>query len=88
MKKKILLAIVAILVIIQFFRIDKTNPPVIQENDFITISNPPDNIAKIIKASCYDCHSNETKYPWYTNISPLVLSLNAIIFRSNLSCSS
>ena len=71
MKKKILLAIVAILVIIQFIRIDKTNPEVVLENDFITVTNPPENIASIIKTSCYDCHSNETKYPWYTNVSPI-----------------
>lgn len=71
MIKKILIGIAALLIIIQFFRIDKTNPPIIQENDFITISNPPANVAKIIKTSCYDCHSNETKYPWYTNFAPL-----------------
>lgn len=71
MIKKILLGVVVILIIIQFFRINKTNPPIIQENDFITISNPPANVAKIIKTSCYDCHSNETKYPWYTNFAPL-----------------
>jgi heme-binding protein len=71
MKKKILLAIVAILVIIQFFRIDKTNPEVVLENDFITITNPPEEIAAILKTSCYDCHSYETKYPWYTNVSPI-----------------
>ena len=71
MKKKILIGVVLLLVIIQFFRIDKTNPEVVQENDFITISNSPQEIAAIIKTSCYDCHSNETKYPWYTNISPI-----------------
>lgn len=71
MIKKILIGLIAILVIIQFFRIDKTNPIVVQENDFITITNPSENIKNILKASCYDCHSNETKYPWYTNFAPL-----------------
>ena len=71
MKKKILLAIVALLVLIQFIRIDKTNPEVVLKNDFITVTNPPENIATILKTSCYDCHSNESKYPWYTNISPI-----------------
>lgn len=71
MIKKILIGLIAILVIIQFFRIDKTNPIVVQENDFITITNPSENIKTILKASCYDCHSNETKYPWYTNFAPL-----------------
>ena len=71
MKKKILIGVVLLLVIIQFFRIDKTNPKVVLENDFITISNPPGDIAAILKTSCYDCHSNETTYPWYTNVSPI-----------------
>ena len=71
MIKKISIGLIAVLVIIQFFRIDKTNPVIIQENDFITITNPPENVSVILKTSCYDCHSNETKYPWYTNISPL-----------------
>lgn len=71
MIKKISIGLIALLVIIQFFRIDKTNPAIIQENDFITITNPPENVAAILKTSCYDCHSNETKYPWYTNFAPL-----------------
>ena len=71
MKKKIALGFIALLVIIQFFRIDKTNPAIIQENDFISITNPPENIKQLLKTSCYDCHSNESTYPWYTNIAPI-----------------
>ncbi|MGB0883019.1 MAG: heme-binding domain-containing protein [Vicingaceae bacterium] len=71
MKKKVLLSILALLVIIQFFRIDKTNPAVIAENDYINTANPPENISTILKTSCYDCHSNESKYPWYSNIAPV-----------------
>ena len=58
MIKKISIGLIALLVIIQFFRIDKTNPAIIQENDFITITNPPENVAAILKTSCYDRHSN------------------------------
>lgn len=71
MLKKIGLALFAIFVIIQFFRIDTTNPEVIAENDFINVVNPPEEIATIIKTSCYDCHSNTSKYPWYSNIAPV-----------------
>jgi len=71
MKKKILVGLVGIFMIIQFFRIDKTNPEVVLENDFIEIYNPPAEIATILKTSCYDCHSNESKYPWYTNVAPV-----------------
>ncbi len=70
MKKKILIGIVALIVIIQFIRIDKNNPEVIIKNDFIEVTHPSDKVAEILKTSCYDCHSNETKYPWYTDVSP------------------
>ena len=68
MKKKILYGFIALLIIIQFFRIDKTNPEIIAENDFIIANKAPEEIATLLKNSCYDCHSNESKYPWYSNI--------------------
>jgi hypothetical protein len=72
MKKKwYLIAIPAFLLIIQFIRIDKKNPPVDLSKDFITITNPPVEIAKMIKSSCYDCHSHESVYPWYSNVAPV-----------------
>lgn len=71
MIKKIGIGIVVLLVVIQFFRIDKTNPPVVQENDFVTNTAPPKEVAELLKVSCYDCHSNESKYPWYSNIAPV-----------------
>jgi Haem-binding domain len=71
MKKKILFGLLAIIIIIQFFRIDKTNPEISKADDFVEINNPPEEITAILKSSCYDCHSNETKYPWYSNIAPV-----------------
>lgn len=71
MKKKILVSLVAILVLIQLVRIDKTNPTYTLKNDFIEIVNPDADIAAIIKSACYDCHSNQSKYPWYSNVAPV-----------------
>ena len=71
MKKKIGIAVLAIIIIIQFFRIDTVNPEVVIENDFIEINKPDVKIANLLKASCYDCHSNTTIYPWYSNIAPV-----------------
>lgn len=68
--KKILIVILVAFVIIQFFPIDKTNPPVNIGMDFVNIKDTPENIAQVLKTSCYDCHSNETKYPWYSSIAP------------------
>ena len=68
--KKALIIIVVILIGIQFITIDKTNPPVDMEKDFITLTNPPSELGNIIKSACYDCHSHHTKYPWYSNVAP------------------
>lgn len=68
--KKILVIILVAFVIIQFFPIDKTNVPVNPGMDFLKIKNTKPEIAKLINGSCYDCHSDETKYPWYSNIAP------------------
>ena len=70
-KKWILLILIVFVILIQFIRIDKNNPEVIKANDFIYLKNPPQEISHILKSSCYDCHSNETKYPWYTNVAPV-----------------
>jgi hypothetical protein len=71
MTKKIILGLVVLLVLIQFIRIDKTNPPVDKSIDFITLTQPSAEVKGILLTSCYDCHSNETTYPWYTNIAPV-----------------
>lgn len=70
-KKFVLVGFIALFVIIQFFRIDKTKPELNPENDYLTLTNAPEEIQSILKTSCYDCHSNETVYPWYSNLAPI-----------------
>jgi len=69
--KKILVGLAVLFVIIQFFRIDKTNLPVEASVDMIKVMKVPTEIEGILSTSCYDCHTNETIYPWYTNIAPV-----------------
>lgn len=69
--KKILIIIIVAFVLIQFFPIDKSNPVTPPEMDFLKIKNTPEKTAALIKNACYDCHSNEAKYPWYANIQPV-----------------
>lgn len=69
--RPILLFLLAALVIIQFFRIDKTNPSVIPQQDYLAVTTPPAPIATLIKTACYDCHSHTSVYPWYTNFQPI-----------------
>lgn len=69
--KLILLVLIGALVVIQFFRIDKTNPPVDRQKDYLSSMEVPLEIAQILKTSCYDCHSDEAIYPWYSNVAPV-----------------
>lgn len=71
MKKKIGIGLLIVLVGIQFVMIDKENPEVDESKDFITITAPPAEAEHILRVACYDCHSNETAYPWYSNIAPV-----------------
>ena len=73
--KKILkytgLGLLVIFIIAQFFQVSKTNPEVIAEKDFINMVKPTEAISKVLKTACYDCHSHETRYPWYTYVVPV-----------------
>ncbi len=71
MKKKIFFGILILLIVIQFVRIDQTNPKVISSEEFFTVNAAPENIKQMARNACYDCHSNETKYPWYANVAPI-----------------
>lgn len=71
MKKKIFLIILALLVIIQFIRPAKNVSSSISANDITKHYTVPDDVNQILKRACNDCHSNNTIYPWYTNIQPV-----------------
>ncbi len=74
MKKvlKYALMVIAVgLVVIQFInRPEKINEPV-SENDIIENLNVNPEMAGMLKAACYDCHSNQPKYPWYASVAPI-----------------
>jgi len=63
--------LVVFLIIIQFFRPEKNQGSLEQENDLLRMATVPDSLASILLTSCYDCHSNHTYYPWYSRISPV-----------------
>ncbi|MBW7887112.1 MAG: heme-binding domain-containing protein [Bacteroidetes bacterium] len=74
-KKKILklsaISFVAILLLIQFIQPNKENPPVEKEQTIDALLQVPDSVLTVFKRSCYDCHSNETKWPLYASIAPV-----------------
>ena len=69
--KKILLGLLIVFIVIQFIRPAKNKSTQIAETDITKMINVPGNVLGILENSCYDCHSNKTRYPWYVNIQPM-----------------
>ncbi len=63
--------IIIFIVGIQFIPTVSNKQPVKISNDFITIYDVPKGIITQLKTSCYDCHSNNTIYPWYGKLQPM-----------------
>jgi hypothetical protein len=61
----VLLGIALALIVMQFVPVERSNPPVEAE-----VPAPP-NVRAVLKQSCYDCHSNETVWPWYSHVAPV-----------------
>jgi hypothetical protein len=67
MKRKILIlvgALVVILFAIQLVPVHRTNPPVVADFD------GPAAVENVLRTSCYDCHSHESRWPWYSHVAP------------------
>lgn len=62
---RVLIGVLAVLVLIQFVPVSRTNPPVESE------INAPIKVATILSRSCYNCHSNKTVWPWYSYVAPV-----------------
>jgi hypothetical protein len=58
------IATVAAIVLIQFVPVTRTNPPVEEE-----IAAPAE-VQRVLERSCYDCHSFESRWPWYAHVAP------------------
>jgi hypothetical protein len=70
MFKKLLLALLVILLVLQAFRPEKNNSAN-KEKDISTLYAVPANVEQIMVKACNDCHSNNTVYPWYAEVQPL-----------------
>ena len=69
--KIVLIVFVVLIVVIQFFRPVRFTTDQITENHIVKKLSVPENVQSILKRSCYDCHSNHTVWPWYTNVAPV-----------------
>ncbi len=64
--KRTLLIFLIIFIVMQFIQTNKENIAVDKNFEI----KAPLEVMNILKTSCYDCHSNEVKYPWYSNVAP------------------
>jgi len=69
--KKILLALLIIFIIAQFFGPEKNQGDIATVDAFLNETKPSNDVTAILKESCFDCHSSHTRYPWYNNITPV-----------------
>ena len=62
--------VVAIVLVIQVIPVERNVSTVPPGQSFEKTEKVPANVAAILKVSCYDCHSNNTRYPWYSVLQP------------------
>lgn len=65
MIRNILIALVAIALLSQLVPIDRSNPPATQ------VVTAPAEVRAVLEESCYDCHSYNTRWPWYGYVAPV-----------------
>lgn len=70
--KKIAVALLVVFVVMQFIRPDKN---VTDNTDYVAVfeseTNPSQEVKQLLETTCYDCHSDNTVYPWYNTIAPV-----------------
>jgi hypothetical protein len=65
-----LLGVVALALVAQVFRPARTNPSFEAARTLQAQAHMPPQVAAILDRSCVDCHSNQTRWPWYSNVAP------------------
>jgi hypothetical protein len=56
---------------LQFTNPPHVNPQVVPGHDLLATNAPPPQISALLKNACYNCHSSETKWPWYSYVAPI-----------------
>ena len=81
--KKVLLAAGIVFIAIQFIQPAKNIDNQVSATDISKTIPVPDNVQALLKTACYDCHSNNTNYPWYAYIQPAGWLLGSHIAEAN-----
>jgi hypothetical protein len=70
-KKKSLVAIVVLFIGIQFIQPAHNKSEQVLPTNIVQMYTVPANVQNVLQNACYDCHTNNTDYPWYVNIQPV-----------------
>lgn len=76
MLRKILIGLLIVLIIAQFVQPPHNSGSPVGTEDITHSVQVPDSVMALLKVACYDCHSNSTRYPWYSRITPVNWWLN------------
>lgn len=74
--KKVLIVLIVALALLQLYRPTKNISTEVSVNAIEQHYEVPETVNQLLRTSCYDCHSNNTVYPWYNNIQPVALWLD------------
>jgi hypothetical protein len=66
----VLLLVLVILVVDRLAGPARSNPPVDPAQRLEAVAAPPERVRATLRRACYDCHSNETRWPWYARVPP------------------
>ena len=69
--KRILIVLLIVFIAIQFIRPTRNVSIQVLPTDISKLVRVPDSVQVLLNNACYDCHSNNTHYPWYVNIQPM-----------------
>jgi hypothetical protein len=68
---RIVLGLAVVFAGLQLVRPDRTNPPVNAARSVQVTASVPPAVDAVLRRSCYDCHSSETRWPWYSGVAPM-----------------
>lgn len=80
--KKVAIILLVVFLGIQFVPTKRNQSDNISASDIMIVYKVPEQIENKIKVSCYDCHSNNTQYPWYNKIQPVAWFLEGHIKKA------
>lgn len=71
MVRKILIGLLVVVLLMQVMQPTKNQSDALSENDISRVYALPAGVHETLVKKCYDCHSNNTQYPWYVHIQPI-----------------